>query len=119
MKRIKHARRYSRSTLNLRGLGLKTLPDCIDKLPKLKTLILNKNHLSELPESVGQLKLLERLELCNNELTRLPESVKNISIVVMDGNPLPDMPDFDSLPMRMATGPGRTRPQALRRVIID
>ena len=95
-RRINDARRKKRLALDLSSLGLTTLPDCIGKPPMLKTLKLN-----------------------DNQLTRLPESVKNISVVNVTGNPLPDMPDLDNLPTRMGTGSNRTRSQQQQRLIIN
>lgn len=87
--RIKDARKKKRLTLDLSSLGLTTLPDCIGKLPKLKTLRLN-----------------------DNELTNLPESVNNIFTVNVTGNPLPD--DLDS---STAAASDRTRSQ--QRLIVN
>lgn len=118
-KLIEDALRFSRSTLDLSGLRLKTLPACIENLSMLETLKLNKNRLSDLPENIGQLKWLKRLELRHNRLTSLPGSVNQIAHVDVAGNRLRDMPDMDNLRLRMATGPYRTRPQPMRRMIIN
>ena len=61
-----------RTTLNLSGKGLSSLPPEIGNLTALKVLDLVNNELKELPSWIGNLTSLEMLDLSYNHLTELP-----------------------------------------------
>jgi hypothetical protein len=118
-KLITDARRYSRSTLDLSGLGLTTLPGCIGELAMLKKLILNDNLLRNQDVSIiGQWKQLEHLELCNNLLTSPPDDLKKIPFVDVSRNRLLNKTDSDRLRKTIAPGLGGTHPPAGRTIMI-
>ncbi len=67
------------SYLDLRGLGLKELPDAIGNLIQLENLDLSNNHLHELPDSIGQLSRLIGLDLSFNDLAYLPHAMLSLT----------------------------------------
>lgn len=64
--------------LNLADARLRTLPDCIYRLPNLKELNLNINKIGAFPSSMAKIKSLEKLLLNNNHLTSFPEIITQI-----------------------------------------
>lgn len=54
--------------------GLRTLPDSLLKLRRLRMIRLFQNNLESLPENFGDLENLEELSLYQNKLVRLPDS---------------------------------------------
>ena len=59
--------------------GLTRLPEVIEYLDQLKTLILRYNQLVHLPDWLGVLKSLEELNINVNNLNKLPESIGMLS----------------------------------------
>jgi Leucine-rich repeat (LRR) protein len=75
---------------------LRSLPDSICKLKKLKKLSLQGNILESLPENIGELESLEHLALSGNLLTSLPDSIcnlKNLKFLTVDDNRLQSLPE--------------------------
>lgn len=65
--------------LSLAYCNLSTLPDSIVRLKKLKKLILLENNFTIFPIQVCQLEQLEVLNLTVNKIEEIPEQIKNLS----------------------------------------
>ena len=68
-----------------------TIPDDIDRLAVLQTLVVSRNDLEEVPQSLGNLTGLKKLFLSKNELTGLPASLTRctqLKMVDLKGNPI-------------------------------
>ncbi|MBI5819461.1 MAG: leucine-rich repeat domain-containing protein [Verrucomicrobia bacterium] len=71
--------------LDLRDLGLTTLPPQIGQLTALTDLLLSGNQLTTLPPQIGQLTALRRLDLFDNPLTTLPPEIGQLlTLEVLD-----------------------------------
>jgi len=77
--RIQKALRRGETSLDLRELGLTTLPESLGQLTHLRELDLFQNKLTVLPEWLGRLKLLEELDLAGNQLSNVPESLGQLT----------------------------------------
>ena len=64
--------------LDLSGLDLNTLPECITEISHLEKLDLKLNEIKALPESIGNLVNLKELDLSLNKIKALPESLGNL-----------------------------------------
>jgi len=84
----------------LSGNALATLPLALTRCPRLRHLIVFRNHIAELPPEVGGLVALEELELSSNRLTTLPDELLR----------LPRLRHLD-------TGPGIKWPKGLRQQV--
>lgn len=73
--RILEAFNYITPSLDLRNLGLKSLPPCINQLRTIKWLSLSYNRLKTLPAEIGSLRDLETLEISHNSLKNLPPEI--------------------------------------------
>jgi hypothetical protein len=83
--------------LTLKNVGLKFIPNSIEKLTKLESLDLSDNELMELPETLGRLEKLMFLFLDNNYLSDLPKSIKNLKLLVtlsLKNNKFKVLPDI-------------------------
>jgi hypothetical protein len=83
--------------LDLSGLKLSSLPDCIGQIPHLKGLDISKNQLKTLPDSVGDLSKLRFLSVDENQFALLPDCIRRLSCLeqlVMCSNQLESLPDF-------------------------
>ena len=67
-------------TLTLEELGLRTLPDVLEKCVNLRELSLRKNSLTEIPEVIRHLKKLEHLDLYYNEIEEVPEWIGELPL---------------------------------------
>ena len=65
------------SVLDLRGVYLPILPDCMDKFIDLKRLYLHNNQLRSLPLSIGNIPQLTLLSLGRNGIGQLPKTIIN------------------------------------------
>ncbi len=65
--------------LDLTGLQLSSLPDCIGKFKNIEVLLVEQNQLNELPQSIRKLSKLKILSCHSNQLKSLPDSVGNLS----------------------------------------
>ncbi|MCP5492666.1 MAG: leucine-rich repeat domain-containing protein [Chlamydiales bacterium] len=93
--KIKRCWKCGQPSLELSNLGLKTLPEVIEKLTHLKELNLNYNKLELLPHSIKRLKNLEQLHLSHNSLSSLPKSIGKLSHLkwlYLDSNKLRSLP---------------------------
>ncbi len=73
-------------TLNLKGLGLRSLPEIFDKEPFISRLIkldCSKNKLTSLPETIGNLKNLQELYFNKNQLANLPKAIAGLQKLSM------------------------------------
>lgn len=75
---IQDAAAWQFKSLDLRHLGLTSLPSCICNLRHLETLNLTGNKLSILPENIGNLSNLKNLYCSLNPILRLPNSFKKL-----------------------------------------
>jgi Leucine-rich repeat (LRR) protein len=73
--------REKKTTLNLRGMDIRTLPESIGSCSTLETLDLGNNPLTELPEAAGRLSRLKSLFLDGTSIVRLPESMLQIPLL--------------------------------------
>jgi len=64
--------------LSLEGLGLKTLPESVEKFTDLEYLNLRNNELTIFPESIFELKKLKRLNFENNNLRTIPKEIGDL-----------------------------------------
>lgn len=84
------------SKLDLRGLGLKELPESIGQFKNLTFLILDDNQLTSLPEAIGNLTQLDWLSLKRNQLTDLPDIIGNLTkleYIDVESNKLTNLPN--------------------------
>lgn len=75
---------------------LENLPEELGDCKSLKELHLNENHLQHLPENLKNLERLETLQLRRNQLTSLPEFIGNfnqLSTLAVAGNHLNCLPE--------------------------
>ena len=79
LERIQQAERDGSSVLDLRRLGLTSLPPGIANLTGLTELNLVVNQLTSLPPEIENLTGLTALELSDNELTSLPPEISNLT----------------------------------------
>ena len=61
--------------INLDGWNLKSIPERIFHIPKLKSLSLEHNQITEISQEISSLKCLEQLYLDYNYITELPEAI--------------------------------------------
>lgn len=60
-------------TLEITSKGLTSLPEGLEQLPYLTTLILDSNSFTEIPAVIKKCQYLEHLSIKNNQLKDLPE----------------------------------------------
>jgi len=80
--------------LNLKNLGLHSLPKSIANLENLRSLNLSKNHLTSLPDYIAQMMKLRDVYLIDNEFELFPNELLNLSlrILFMNSNKLQQIP---------------------------
>lgn len=86
---------YGSEDLNLRQLGLTSLPPEIGQLSRLKRIELSGNELSTLPPEIGNLSHLEFINVSDNDLLSLPAEIGQLVALtglVLDGNQLTTLP---------------------------
>lgn len=76
--RIAEAMRRGSRSLDLHGLGLRSVPQSLFNLVQLEELYLSLNELAELPESLAELSHLRELYLSMNEISNLPEAIGSL-----------------------------------------
>ncbi len=85
LEKIKWAKANGRTTLDLRGQGLKELPPEIGQLTKLTELDLCHNQFSSLPPVICKLTKLQKLILWHNKLTaQQPAICKLMNLTELD-----------------------------------
>ena len=70
-----------------------SLPEDIDRLTLLQTLVVTNNDLTELPASLANIPTLKRVVARNNQLKSLPEGMENLTelkTIDVKGNPFDD-----------------------------
>jgi Leucine-rich repeat (LRR) protein len=93
--RILTAFQNKTTTLDLRHLGLKSLPSCINQLHTMTWLSLSHNELEALPAEIGSLRDLEILEITHNPLKALPPDIsklKNLKKLYAFSNKISELP---------------------------
>ncbi|MFL9989004.1 NEL-type E3 ubiquitin ligase domain-containing protein [Paraburkholderia sediminicola] len=83
------------SKLDLSGLGLTSLPDCLHLIHRVTNLSLSRNRLRALPECLGSLRNLELLDLSYNSLEQLPPNtgqLEDLAVLNLRGNRLRELP---------------------------
>lgn len=91
---LKNPLKYS--TLDLKGLGLKELPESIGEFKNLVLLYLDNNQLTGLPDAIGNLTRLDTLSLPNNQLASLPDTIGNLTAlryIDLGNNQLASLPE--------------------------
>ena len=84
------------TALEIRGVGLKRVPESIRNLKSLKALTLSYNELTTLPESIGDLKSVGQMFLHGNKLISLPTSIgglESLRCLWLQENQLTELPD--------------------------
>lgn len=77
--------------LDISGMKFGAIPDAIDRLAALHTLVATRNDLEDLPQSLGNLSGLKKLFVSKNELTGLPAALTRctqLKTVDIKGNPI-------------------------------
>jgi hypothetical protein len=79
-RRIRDAYQNGASTLDLRGLTLTSLPDCLSQITSLTSLLISDNNLAVIPNLPENLTFLDAS--CNEitTLTNFPDSLKDVSL---------------------------------------
>jgi internalin A len=95
--RIQEALRFLSDSLDLRGLGLKELPESVGELKHLRVLRVASNQLTSLPETIGNLKELQFLSLGRNAMSEVPEwlrQLKQLRELYLGRNQLTSAPEW-------------------------
>lgn len=82
--------------LDLSGLNLKEIPDCIQRLKHLEIFSLVGNSIEEIPDWIGKLKLLKQLIVVNNkikEVTKLIGKLLSLEVLNLAQNELEELPE--------------------------
>lgn len=88
-------RKERMSRINLGGLEMKEIPDCIRDLSSLEDLNISYNPIKKLPQWIGKFKKLVILKITNNGLKELPEEIGlllNLEELNARGNQLKTLP---------------------------
>ena len=82
--------------LNLKNLGLKTVPESLRTIRNLTLLDLEGNKIQGLPSWIGELSSLEVINLSSNQLQELPPeigSLNNLIVLLLEENQLHSLPE--------------------------
>lgn len=84
----------SLETLNLTGNQLKTLPDDLTKLKKLKVIFCSENQFTHVPEVLGAFDHLTMVGFKSNKISHLPKEAisKNLRWLILTDNCLREVP---------------------------
>ncbi|MES2832992.1 MAG: NEL-type E3 ubiquitin ligase domain-containing protein [Pseudomonadota bacterium] len=103
--RIRQTHLTNATTLDLHGLGLSSLPDCLDMLTSVNKLLLGANQLSSLPSLPSSLRLLDLRYNRFVSASTIPASLQLLSIDG-DGTHLPGLlPEHRQAIARLQHGP--------------
>ncbi len=94
--RIATAVLNGKKSVNISGLGLKTIPNELFDIVDLHELYLGKNQLSELPKEFAEFKLLRILSMQRCQLTEIPEvlfNLKNLHTLNLSRNKIQTIPE--------------------------
>jgi internalin A len=94
--KIQQALKEQETSLDLSGIGLKSLPKSMGQLTGLQGLNLSRNQLTTLPEWLGYLTGLQFLNLSDNWLTSLPKSLshlRGLRLLDLSNNRLTSLPE--------------------------
>ncbi len=81
--------------LDLSNLGLKEIPECIQRLEHLEILDMSQNMNEEIPDWIGKLKSLKKL-ISGHKIKRLPESIgqlTSLQFLNLAGNQIEELPN--------------------------
>lgn len=99
------AHRLSSKKVDLRGIGLETLPSAIGNLDMVRELDLSNNQIKDVPAEVAKLPRMEFLDLSGNKLTSVPAELlvprKKLLTIVVRGNPLASLPEHNPAKIRV------------------
>ena len=89
--------------LDLRSLGLKTVPESLRIVHNLELLLIRDNKIKELPRWIGELSKLKGIGLNDNQLQELPPEIGSLSKLFglgLSGNELEALPEaLGTLPL--------------------
>lgn len=83
-------------TLSLVGMNLSSLPECMEQLRHVRSLLLSDNAFSRMPEGVFQMPQLISLVMSRNQLRELSPMVErlvNLTTLLLDENALRQLPE--------------------------
>jgi internalin A len=83
-------------TLNLKGLGLKTVPESLRTIRNLQILDLEGNNIQELPPWIGEISSLGCISLIGNQLRELPPDIgswEGLLFLYLQANQLQSLPE--------------------------
>lgn len=69
---------HSLNYLSITQTCLQNIPDAIEKLTNLTTLVLHSNEIIALPSTIGNLTKIKLLDCSRNKLTSLPQTLSNL-----------------------------------------
>ncbi|XP_011164226.2 leucine-rich repeat-containing protein 47 [Solenopsis invicta] len=90
---------HSLNYLSITHTCLQEVPDEIEKLTNLATLVLHSNEIATLPCAIAKLAKLKVLDCSRNKLTSLPQELSNhpqLSTINLSSNLLQDVPSLSS-----------------------
>lgn len=76
--RIRQAYQNNMTSLNLSGMKITCLPDCVGRLSQLEHLDLSRTVLTSLPNTIGQLASLKSLNVSRTALSVLPDTLGDL-----------------------------------------
>lgn len=82
--------------LNLKDLGLKTVPESLRTIRHLTLLDLEGNNIQKLPSWIGELSSLEAINLNGNQLQELPPEIGSLNkllVLMLEDNQLHSLPE--------------------------
>lgn len=97
-RRIQRCKKTREVILELRGLGLRALPDSLRQLRWLAILDVSDNELAAIPAWLGELNELGELNLGDNSLRKVENfgSLKNLRTLFIQNNQLTELPNWIS-----------------------
>ena len=93
--RVRHAADRGLTIIDLRELGLTSLPGELAQLPTVQRLDVRNNQLGALPSWICQLERIEHMDLRGNELAKLPPEIGRLTALrslLLGWNKLSELP---------------------------